>query len=259
MAFNPSRSPISASEVERIRALHHQGGAHEYFHRGTAGSYIGDAVFGANDGIITTFAVVAGVAGAQLAPAVVLILGAANLLGDGFSMAAGNYLARKSEVDWRATERAKELWEVEHMPNEERQEVRQIYSAKGFQGAELDRVTEVLTSNKEVWVNEMMVGEHGITAGSEAGHPLKNASVTFISFVVAGALPLLPYVVGLAGSRAFAWATVAAAVTLFIVGSLRTRITQRPWLLAGLEMLLVGGVAAVVAYAVGRGLRGLVG
>lgn len=259
MALNPTRSPIPASEVEHIRVLHHQGGAHEYFHRSTAGAYIGDAVFGANDGIITTFAVVAGVAGAQLAPAVVLILGAANLLGDGFSMAAGNYLARKSEAEWRTTERTKELWEVEHMPNEERQEVRQMYAAKGFQGVELERVTQVLTSNKEVWVNEMMVGEHGITASSGNSHPAKNASVTFVSFLVAGALPLLPYVMGLAGPRAFTWSTVAAAVTLFIVGSLRTRVTQRRWLLAGLEMLLVGGVAAVVAYVVGWGLRGLVG
>lgn len=259
MGFNPAKNPIPAHEIEHIRALHHGVGANEYFHRGTAGAYIGDAVFGANDGIITTFAVVAGVAGAQLSPMIVLILGAANLLGDGFSMAAGNFLARKSEADWRATERVKELWEVEHMPEEERQEVRDIYAAKGFRGNELDRVVEVLTADKNVWVNEMMVGEHGLVAEDDEKNAIKNASVTFIAFVIAGAVPLLPYALGLAGSYAFLLSTLSAGVALFAVGSLRTKVTERTWWLAGLEMLAVGGIAAAVAYGVGALLSHVIG
>jgi len=92
---------IPQYEVERIRKIHHEGKAKEDFHNLFAGEYIGDIVYGANDGIITTFAVVAGVAGAALSPTIVLILGVANLFADGFSMAAGNYLARKSEKEYK--------------------------------------------------------------------------------------------------------------------------------------------------------------
>lgn len=257
MTWNERKSIIPLKDVERIRSLHHEGVAHEYFHRTTGGAYVGDAVFGANDGIITTFAVVAGVAGADLSSAVVLILGVANLLGDGFSMAAGNYLGRKSEDEYQAVERAKEEWEVEHMPDEERQEVRKLYEAKGFSGQDLERAVAVVTSDKKVWVNEMMAGEHGII-GEGGGSPVRNAGVTFASFVVAGAVPLLPYVFGLTGYHAFGWSTIAAACALFLVGSLRTFITERRWWLAGLEMLGVGAIAAAVAYAVGAFLSRIV-
>lgn len=249
---------FSPEETEHIRKLHHEGGAHEYFHTKTAGGYVGDVVFGANDGIITTFAVVAGVAGADLSSTIVLILGVANLLGDGFSMAAGNFLARKSEAEWRAIERAREEWEVDNMPEEERLEVREMYKKKGLRGETLEQVVQVLTSNKEVWVREMMTGEHGIVPEDKLLHPTKNAAVTFISFVVAGAIPLLPYVFGAIGTVAFRWSTIAAGITLFAVGSLRTLVTGKRWWLAGVEMLGVGAIAAGVAYTVGAFLARLV-
>lgn len=258
MIFKSKSVPTSPGEIEQLRKLHHSQEAHEYFHQRLAGSFVGDAVFGANDGIITTFAVVAGVAGANLSPVVVLILGVANLLGDGFSMAAGNYLARKSEAEYRVTEQAKEAWEVEHMPEEERQEVRELYRAKGFTGQVLEQAVAIVTSNKETWVNEMLVGEHGIIM-ERLNHPLKNAGVTFISFVLAGAIPLLPYVFGLKGAPGFAWSIIVTALVLFTVGSLRTLVTERRWWLAGFEMLGVGGVAAGVAYLVGSFLSRIVG
>ncbi|MBI5734133.1 MAG: VIT1/CCC1 transporter family protein [Candidatus Kerfeldbacteria bacterium] len=222
-----------------------------------AGEYIGDIVFGANDGIITTFAVVAGVAGASLSPVVVLILGAANLLADGFSMAAGNFLARRSERQYEQTERQREEWETEKLPAEERQEIREIYQAKGFTGADLEKAVEIITSNKKVWVDEMMVHELKIIS-AESGRPLKNALATFVSFVAAGLVPLLPYISGLTGNLAFKWAIVATVVCLFTVGGLRTLITGIRWWLAGLEMLLIGTAAAAVAYAVGYLLGNLV-
>ncbi|HCU47880.1 TPA: hypothetical protein DIC39_02380 [Patescibacteria group bacterium] len=248
---------IPQYEVERIRKIHHEGKAKEDFHNLFAGEYIGDIVYGANDGIITTFAVVAGVAGAALSPTIVLILGVANLFADGFSMAAGNYLARKSEKEYKKTERQREEWEIDKLPQEEKGEIRDIYQAKGFAGHDLERAVKIITSNRKVWVDEMMIGELKIM-DDDIGHPLKNSLATFCSFAVAGAIPLIPYVLGLQGGLAFKWSVVATAVILFVVGSLRTLITGRRWWLAGLEMLSVGAVAATVAYILGYLLSQLV-
>ncbi len=246
------KSPIIPQyEIEQIRKMHHDGKAKEGFHNLVAGEYIGDIVYGANDGIITTFAVVAGVAGAGLEPIIVLILGAANLFADGFSMAAGNYLARKSEREYKRTERQREEWEIDKLPEEERQEIREIYEAKGFTGTDLERAVEIVTSNRKVWVDEMMIGELKIME-HEVGHPAKNAFATFVAFVIAGGIPLIPYMFLENSPNTFEWAIVATAITLFTVGGLRTLITGGRWWLAGLEMLGVGAVAASVAYIIGK-------
>jgi len=243
--------------IAEIRRMHHQGNT-ESFHRTGAGGYLRDFVYGANDGIITTFAVVAGVAGANLSASVVLILGFANLLADGFSMAMSNYLGEKSNRDFVATERGREEWEVERLPEEEREEIREIYSQKGFEGETLERAVDVITANKKLWVDEMMVGEHGLVSHRYESQPWKNALTTFVAFVVAGFVPLVPYFVGLTARETFPYAIVATALILFTVGSLRTLITYRRWWLSGLEMLGVGMVAAGVAYAVGAFLSNLV-
>jgi vacuolar iron transporter family protein len=166
------------------------------------GKYIGDLVYGANDGIITTFAVVAGVAGAGLAPVIVVILGVANLIADGFSMATSNYLARKSEREY----------------------------------------------------NEKITGTP--TREEDKGNPTMNATVTFFSFVVAGAIPLVPYIFGVE-ENVFYWAIVATSLALFTVGSLRTMVTGIRWWVAGMEMFAIGAVAAGVAYGIGNLLGNL--
>ncbi|MDZ4229800.1 MAG: VIT1/CCC1 transporter family protein, partial [Candidatus Veblenbacteria bacterium] len=230
----------------------------ESFHRTGVGGYLRDFVYGANDGIITTFAVVAGVAGADLSAKVVIILGFANLFADGFSMAMSNYLGEKSNRDFVATEREREEWEVERLPEEEREEIRKMYRAKGFVGETLELVVATITANKNLWVDEMMVGEHGMVPMNGGNQPWKNAVTTFSAFVLAGFVPLVPYFAGLTARETFPYAIAATAVILFVVGSLRTLITRRRWLVSGLEMLAVGMLAAGVAYAVGAFLSGLV-
>ena len=159
--------------------------------------YIGDIVYGANDGIITTFAVVAGVAGAKLDSSIIIILGFANLLADGFSMATSNYLARKSENDYKKT---------------------------------LKTETKIIEIIKE--------------------NPIKNACITFFAFVIAGIIPLLPYVFGIKGDI-FVVAIIATGIALFSVGSLRSLVTKIKWYIGGIEMLGIGAVAATVAYIIG--------
>ena len=243
--------------IAKIKRMHHDGNT-ESFHRTGVGGYLRDFVYGANDGIITTFAVVAGVAGANLSAKIVLILGFANLLADGFSMAMSNYLGEKSNRDFVATERSREEWEVEKLPEEEQQEIREMYIKKGFEGEVLEKVVATITANKKLWVDEMMTGEHGLIPHGHESQPWKNALTTFVAFVVAGFVPLVPYFAGLPARETFPYAIAATATILFTVGSLRTLITYRRWWLSGLEMLGVGMVAAGVAYAVGAFLSGIV-
>lgn len=228
-------------------------------HKTGAGAYIGEAVYGALDGIVTTFAVVAGVEGAKLHSGIVLILGFANLIGDGLSMGVGSYLSTKSQREYQKSERVREKWEIDNYPDGEIEEIRQIYKKKGFRGQDLDRAVQIITSDKDIWVDTMMVEELGIL--EEDSHPFFNGLSTFVSFLIAGFIPLLFFVLALAipslEQFTFEMSVLLTALTLFTVGSLRVLVTQTSWWRSGLEMLLVGGMAALGAYLVGYFLRGL--
>jgi VIT1/CCC1 family predicted Fe2+/Mn2+ transporter len=241
--------------IQEIKLAHKDKTATEKIHKSGTGSYLRDIVYGANDGIITTFAVVAGVAGAGLDTKIVLILGIANLVADGFAMATGNFLGTRSENQLIKREREIEEWEIEYVPEEEKKEIEKIYSKKGFKGNDLTRATHVITSNKDVWVDEMMIGELGIVPGGE-DHPLKNGIATFIAFVAAGILPLVPYVFGFGNT--FYTAIIMTGIALFVVGSIRTVFTKQNIIIAGLEMLGVGAIAAVVAYGLGYWIETIV-
>jgi len=155
--------------------------------------YMRDLIYGANDGIITTFAVVAGVAGGALSANAVLVIGVANLAADGFSMGAGNFLAIRAHESARA---------AEDLPEEE-------------------------------------------------AHPARHGLVTFLAFVIAGAVPLLPYVLRTHVDMQLGWSAALTLTALFSVGATRALVTAERWWWAGLEMLFVGAVVAASAYAAG--------
>ena len=226
------------------------------YHKHTTGKYIGDLIYGANDGIITTFAVVAGAAGATLSPSIVIILGFANLLADGISMGASNFLGGKSEQDYAKAQRQKEQWEIDHLREIEIDEIRDIFHKKGFRGNQLEEAVKIIISNRKVWVDTMMKEELGILE-DETDDPKKHGLVTFIAFVVAGFVPLLPYLIPNI-QNAFILSTIAGAITLFIVGALRSVVTAVTWLRGGVEMLLIGSLTAGVAYIVGAFIEQLV-
>lgn len=225
-----------------------------------AGDYLKDAVYAANDGIVTTFAVVAGVAGAALSPVIVLVLGFANLLADGFSMASGNYLGSKSEADQYEKERARSVKEFTENPEKARQATVTMLRSRGYEGEELETMATLVTKNKKFFSDILLYDRFGTAPGSTA-EAIRAAIVTFIAFVVAGLVPLLPYVFVLGSdvSNLFVWASVFTAAALFLIGSLRTSYSDKSWYAGGLEMLLAGGAAAVIAYIIGALLRSLVG
>ena len=223
-----------------------------------AASYLKDMVYGANDGLVTTFAVIAGVAGASLDPIVVVFLGMANLLADGFSIAASSFLATRSESDVFRSEREVEHWEVAHKPEAEAGEIREILAKKGYHGADLEQMTALIIKNKKFWVDLMMGEELGLTPVGEA-RPLKGAATTFLAFVLAGFVPILPFFFIHSDGGAFWVSAVLASAMFFVVGSLRTIFTRRPWVWSGFEMFLVGGLAASIAYGVGFLIRAVIG
>jgi vacuolar iron transporter family protein len=158
-------------------------------------THLGEMVYGATDGIVTTFAIVAGVAGADLSTRIVLILGLANLFADGFSMASANFLSVRSV-------------------------------------ASINRQTGTVSSQRSA--------------------ALRGALATLLAFVTVGAVPLLAYLMPMAGLDRFRIATILTLATLFLAGSARSWVTGGKWWREGAEMLLVGAIAASVAYAVGR-------
>jgi VIT1/CCC1 family predicted Fe2+/Mn2+ transporter len=230
-------------------------------HGGAESQFIGEMVYGGLDGIVTTFAVVAGVAGANLGANVVLILGMANLFADGFSMATGAYLSSKSEKEYYEREKQRESWEVDNFPEGEKAELYELYLEQGYSEEDARSMVEIKSKDRQLWVNAMMLEELGML--EDTSNPIKNALATFVAFVIAGSLPLLVYFLGLfiaiPMDRSFPVSLALSALALFGLGAAKVLVTQNnPWR-SGLEMLLVGGMAAGVAYLVGALLKGIGG
>lgn len=253
-------TPREPAPLEDLHRSHAPPAVHQRLERGPERSHVRDFVFGAVDGTVTTFAVVAGVEGAGLSAGVVVVLGLANLLADGFSMAAGAWLAGRSDIERRQRLRAIEADHVRRHPEGEREEVRQIFARKGLAGEELELIVASLTADRERWIETMLVEEYGEPAHEPA--PLRTALVTLVAFVAIGAIPLvafLPAVLsgGNAGLREpFLWSSILAAMAFVLVGALKSRVTASAWWSSGAQTLAVGALAAAIAYAVGALLRG---
>ncbi len=250
-SFQKKAQLLNLPENEEYKKLE------DIYHRRNIGPYVGDMVFGANDGIITTFAIVAGSVGASLSPSVILILGFANIVADGLSMGVGNYLGVKSDRDYQKEQRKKEAWEIENLVDIETEEIREIFRQKGFQGQDLERATQIVTSNKEVWIETMMRDELGIVEETQED-PAKHGLATFTAFIAAGLIPLVPFFLPIGGASPFAVSILLTGLTLFTVGALRSKITVVSWWRGGLEILLMGGLAAVAAYFIGDFLESLI-
>lgn len=218
-------------------------------------NYIRDFIYGGIDGAVTTFAVVSGVSGAELATSIVLILGFANLVADGFSMAASNYLGTKAEMDDYERLEKIEYRHIRIAPEGERGEVREIYRSKGFEGEELEKAVELITADPARWVKTMLTEEYGLP--SDIRSPWKAAFATFAAFIICGLVPLIPFLFNLGSS--FTVSCLMTGLTFFLIGSFKARWSTSGWIRSGLETLLVGGLAATLAYLAGVLLKDLAG
>ena len=226
---------------------------------GSEASYLRDWIYGGIDGAVTTFAIVCGVVGANFSTNVILVLGAANIVADGFSMAASNYTGSKAENDEFDRIRAHEEMQVDRDPDGEIQEIREIYRSKGFEGDDLDRAVEIITSDKKLWVDTMLTEEYGLPM--QVRSATKAAGGTFVAFLLCGLVPLAPYFFSpalIARGPATIWASVLTAATFFAIGSLKARWSLTSWWKSGIETLAIGMGAALLAFAIGFGLRSFV-
>ena len=222
-------------------------------------NYLGEFVYGGVDGSVTTFAVIAGSAGGGLDSSIVIILGFANLFADGFAMSIGSYLSTKSEKENYQKHKLIEYWEVENLPETERQEIRDIYKAKGFEGELLEQVVQKITENKDRWVGTMMKEELEMT--EETKSPLAMGAVTFLSFVFFGFIPLLIYVLDYSSlvdvDKPFLYASILTACVFITIGLLKSIVNNTKAVRSIIETLFLGGTAAVLAFYVGLWLEQL--
>lgn len=210
-------------------------------------NHLKDIIYGGIDGAVTTFAIVAGVEGAGLSHGIIVALGLANILADGFSMAASNYSGTKAELDDRKRIIQVEERHIAMHPEGEREELRQILQNRGLSGTVLDEATSAIARNKQKWIDLMLSDEYGLAREEPA--PLRAALATFTAFMIAGSVPLLPFVLGL--PNPFITAIIATLLTFFLIGSGKSRWSLSSWWRSGFETLLIGGVAALLAYGVG--------
>ena len=206
-----------------------------------------DLVYGAIDGSVTTFAIVAGVAGAGLPPHVIVALGLANVVADGFSMAAGNYAGTKAERDDARRLRRAETARIADTPEAERAALRDVLAVQGLSGEVLRGAVEQIAQNREAWLRTILRGGYDLRASEP--QPMRAALATFVAFLAAGMLPLLPFLLGL--PEAFALSTAATLLTFFAIGTLKSRWSLTPWWRSGAETLAIGGAAATLAWWVG--------
>jgi VIT1/CCC1 family predicted Fe2+/Mn2+ transporter len=223
--------------------------------------YFDDFIYGSIDGAVTTFAIVAGVMGASLPSVIILILGFANLFADGFSMAAANYQASKARNEFVEMKRKQEEWEIENLEEQERDEIRDIYKEKGFKDKLLEDVVRIITSRRKVWIDTMMKEELGLI--EDGKNPMHSSVSTFVGFNLVGLIPLIPFMVFMIigieiNSEAFVYSTVSVLAAFFLVGMIKGKIVKKSMLYSGINTLIIGGIAATVAYLVGYGLNFLI-
>ena len=237
---------------------------HEERHGAIGSSYVKSIVFGGLDGIITTFSIVAAVAGASLSPEIVIMMGFANLLSDGISMGLGDYLSESAEIQYILSERARELWEIQNVPEKEMDEMVAIYKEKGVAEEDAKQILGPMMKYTDLFLDHMMIMELSLQSPDPADNPAKNGLVTFGSFVLFGSVPMWVYLITWGAkyeddAGVFGIACAFTALTMFSLGATQAKITKQNVLRTGLTLMLNGCLAAAAAYLIGWGLDNAIG
>ena len=223
---------------------------------GRTQEFLKQITYGGNDGIVTTFAIVAGFAGAaadgvaQIGALAVLVFGLANLIADAVSMGLGEFLSTRSAHDLFHSRRARELEEIATNPAQEQREMTTILQQRGLSHTDAAAATEILARNPPMMADLMMTYEFGMM-DPDGDNPAVNGFFTFLSFVVFGAVPLLPYFLLPPDPTTFRLSLIASAGALVALGLLRWNATGERLLRCVGETVAVGSVCGAVAYAVG--------
>lgn len=216
-------------------------------HRRASG--LADIILGGQDGLVNVLGVILGVAAATSDTQIVLVAGLAATFAESVSMGAVAYTSTIAESDFYESERAREYRHISTVPELERQEIYEIYQNKGFKGELLERIVNTITANRDVWVAVMMAEEHQLSPINRQ-QAFKAALVVGFSAIIGSLIPLLPFVF-LSVTMSMWVSIIIAALTLFLVGAYKARMTVGHPGKSGLEMAVIGTVSALVGYLVG--------
>ncbi len=239
--FDLPHVPRNVSEQLRI---HNKIDPHSHSSR------LSEVILGGQDGLVNTLGVILGVAAATNDPRIVLAAGLAATFAESVSMGAVAYTSTLAENDLYKSEKEREYRHIRLVPELEVEEIRKVYATKGFEGEMLDKIVEVITSNPDVWVEVMMSEEHQLTRPDLQGGAVKSALVVGLAAIVGSLIPLAPFFVIPVG-MSMVVSIIVAALTLFVVGAYKARLTVGNPGKSGLEMAIIGTLSALVGYAVG--------
>ena len=253
-AADPEAADLVGEERAHARVLHGMssglGLGESHSRVATSGGNLRAAVLGANDGLVSNFSLVMGVAGGTGNPDFVLLAGVAGLLAGAFSMAVGEYVSVRSQRDLYENELRKEQIELTEWPEEEQEELELIYQAKGLSEEESRSIASRLMADPKVALDTMAREELGLDP-SQLGFPVVAAASSFGAFVAGAVVPILPYVFG-AGDLAFSLSAGLSAFALLLAGGVLALLTGVNAAWGAARMLLAGGAAAAVTYGIGR-------
>lgn len=263
-----ARRAFEGANAEASRYVH-DGRANENdedWHQ-SEGGFLKPIIFGGLDGILTSFAIVAGAAGGGLPPTVVLVLGFSNIFADALSMGVGEFLSSKATNEWILSERRREEWEMENYPEGEIREMIEIYMNRGMSKEDATLVIETMAKYKDFFVDTMMQQELELQVPDDdhVQESMREGFIMFLSFAAFGAMPLLGYVVipvtfpDLGEDRLFLAACIVTGLVLFFLGSVKSKFTNSHWTWSGMETLMLGGACATVAFTIGYYVNEIVG
>ena len=229
-----------------------------YIHHKDSGfvDTIKETVFGIEDGMVSTLGALTGIAAATQDPGMVLLAGFVVIAVESISMGVGSYVSSKSEKEVAERMLAEEKEEIETFPKEEQEELYDMYVRDGWPKTLAKNMAETAAKNNTLFLKEMAYRELGIVPENGV-HPIKNGFVMGISYIIGGIVPLLPYLF-LDVHLAITYSVVITLIGLFILGASITAYTKRPWFKAGLEMLILAGLATLVGYGVGQIMNSIV-
>jgi len=236
-------------------------------HSGAAGKYLKSIVYGGLDGIITIFSMVASIAGAGYDVNAVIIIGLAGLLADGISMGMGDFLSSKAENDYTNEERKREVWECDNYIEGEIEEMMRVYTDKGMSEEDARTIVTTMAKYRDIFVDTMMMEELGLMPVDADDSPMKNGLVTFVAFVVFGAIPMISYIASVGGDKADAMKNVEGGfiicsaitvLTMFGLGAYTSKFSPTKWYVGGAWVGANGGAAAAIAYFIGWALSKIV-
>jgi VIT1/CCC1 family predicted Fe2+/Mn2+ transporter len=214
------------------------------------GSWVRDVMLGLNDGLVASFAVTSGVAAAFTTGNVAVMAGLSEMLGGAVAMGLAAFISARSQIEFYQSEIQRERDEISRWPERERDEISQIYRAKGFAGPLLDQIVAHITADPERWSNVMMREELGFNEES-FDVPLRSAVAVGLSYLAGAAVPVWPYIF-IEPQKGLVVSAISTVAVLFGVGALKTIITSRSWWRSGLESMMTGIAAAAVTYGAGR-------